>query len=78
VPYTSASRLGVTGIPGLIVFNTCKHLIRTLPALCYSKSHPEDVNTDSEDHLFDATRYALTRRVTQVQPNRGLGGRTDS
>jgi hypothetical protein len=49
------------GHPGLVVFNTCRNLVRTLPALCYSKSHPEDVDTDSEDHLFDALRYALTR-----------------
>jgi hypothetical protein len=48
------------GHPGLIVFSTCRNLIRTLPALCYSKTHPEDVDTDAEDHAYDALRYGLT------------------
>ncbi len=50
------------GLAGLIVFSTCRNLIRTLPMLCYSKSHPEDVDTDSEDHLFDSLRYGLGYR----------------
>jgi hypothetical protein len=50
------------GKPGLIVFSNCKNLIRTLPTLCYSKSRPEDVDTDAEDHLYDALRYSLSWR----------------
>jgi len=48
------------GLPGLIVFRTCKNLVRTLPALPYSSQHPEDVDTDAEDHAYDALRYLLT------------------
>lgn len=51
------------GRPGLVVFNTCRNLIRTLPALCYSKTRPEDVDTDGDDHAYDALRYGLTRKV---------------
>jgi hypothetical protein len=55
------SRLALRGdgLPSLIVFRTCKNLIRTLP---YSNNHPEDVDTDAEDHAYDALRYLLTRR----------------
>jgi hypothetical protein len=38
------------GTVGPKVFKTCKNLIRTLPALCYSKSQPDDVDTEAEDH----------------------------
>lgn len=47
------------GIPMLYVFSTCKHFIRTVPALCYSESNVEDINTDAEDHIYDELRYVL-------------------
>ena len=40
-------------------FNTCRNFIRTIPALCYSPSDVEDINTASEDHIYDMTRYML-------------------
>lgn len=43
--------------PALKVFSTCQHLIRTLPILTHSKTRPEDVNTDEEDHAYDALGY---------------------
>ena len=48
------------GLPGLQVFRTCSNLIRTLPALPYDDTNVEDVDTDAEDHAYDATRYGLT------------------
>lgn len=45
-------------MPMFQVFNTCKHFIRTIPALIYDEKHPEDVDTDGEDHIYDAWRYA--------------------
>ena len=41
------------------VFNTCKQTIRTLPALVYDANRVEDVNTEGEDHIYDAIRYGL-------------------
>jgi hypothetical protein len=52
------------GRPGLIVFNTCRNLIRTLPALVYSRTNPEDIDDGCEQHAVDALRYGLTRRKT--------------
>ncbi len=50
------------GDPGMVVFETCRNLIRTLPALVYSKKagQLEDVDTDGEDHAYDALRYMLS------------------
>jgi hypothetical protein len=51
------------GEPGLKVFRTCRNLIRTLPALPYSSLTPEDVDSDADDHCYDALRYSLTRKT---------------
>ena len=45
------------GIPMLYVFNTCPNFIRTIPALVYSQTDPEDVDTTQEDHIYDECRY---------------------
>jgi hypothetical protein len=50
------------GIPMLYLFSTCTDTIRTLPALQHDDHKPEDVDTDSEDHAGDETRYACAAR----------------
>ena len=50
-----------TRLPGLMIFEIFKNLIRTLPAQCYDETHKEDIDTNAEDHCFDALRYRLTR-----------------
>lgn len=45
------------GIPMLYVFSTCKHFIRTVPALVYSQIDVEDIDTTAEDHIYDEVRY---------------------
>lgn len=51
------------GRPKMYVFSTCRDYIRTLPALAYnpmaSGSKAEDIDTKSEDHSYDETRYFL-------------------
>ena len=54
------------GRPGLIVFSTCKNLIRTLPGMVYSRTNPEDIDSSCEDHAVDALRYGLLRRKPPV------------
>lgn len=49
------------GIPLLYFFSTCKHMIRTLPALVYDETDVEDVDTDGEDHAYDDLRYICMR-----------------
>lgn len=52
----------------LQVFNTCKHFIRTIPDLVYSDKRPEDIDTDGEDHIYDAVRYGLMTRAVTPRP----------
>jgi hypothetical protein len=49
------------------VFETCKDLIRTLPALQHDSARPEDLDTASEDHAADALRYACMSRPWAAQ-----------
>ena len=50
---------GSDGRPMLYVFDTCRHFIRTLPALVYDQRLVEDVDTSGEDHCYDQCRYVL-------------------
>ncbi len=56
------------GIPLLYVFNTCKHFIRTVPALVYSEVDVEDVDTNGEDHCGDACRYVCMKAPISPRP----------
>ena len=48
------------GRPMLQVFSTCRHFIRTIPALVYDQRDVEDVESKvSEDHIYDECRYVL-------------------
>ncbi|HEY4683128.1 MAG TPA: phage terminase large subunit [Candidatus Acidoferrales bacterium] len=44
---------------GLQIFENCTNLIRTLPQLVYDTVKVEDVDSDGEDHAYDALRYGL-------------------
>jgi len=46
----------------LVFFNTCTETISQLPAIPLDKKNPEDVDTHSEDHLYDALRYGIMSR----------------
>jgi phage terminase large subunit len=43
----------------LRVFENCRNLIRTLPALPLDERDIEDVDTDAEDHAYDTLRYGV-------------------
>lgn len=53
----------------LYVFSSCKHFIRTVPALVYSQTDVEDVDTAGEDHIYDEARYvAMAHKVKARAP----------
>jgi hypothetical protein len=61
--------------PALVVFDTCRDFIRTVPALQHDPARPEDVDTRSEDHAADECRYAcmsrpMARRVDEAAVRR--------
>ena len=51
------------------VFNTCPHFIRTIPALVYSETNVEDINTKQEDHIYDECRYVLMENPVTPRQN---------
>jgi hypothetical protein len=57
-------KLRKDGYGGLVITRNCKNLIRTLPAMTYSRTHPEDIDDSCEQHAVDCLRYGLTRRKT--------------
>jgi hypothetical protein len=58
------------GVPNMYVFSTCTKYIEHIPALVYSETDPEDVDTRGEDHDYDAGRYFLMSR--KVKPRTPL------
>ena len=62
--------------PRLRFHQRCKYLIETIPALPYPKDTlsgmKDDVDTNSEDHGYDAVRYFLMSRPTFGEPIPGL------
>lgn len=62
-------RFDSRGKPMMQVFCTCRDFIRTVPALVYSQTRVEDVDTDGEDHIADETRYfCMMRPLAPRQP----------
>ena len=58
-----------SGRPRLQIFNTCTNLIKELQGLPLSKSNPEDVDTHSQDHAYDALRYLIMSRPRLDHPH---------
>ena len=53
--------------PGMVIFYNCRNLVSQLPSIPLDPKNPEDVNTRSEDHLYDALRYGVMSR-----PRKGI------
>lgn len=52
-------RVRSDGLSRFMVYENCRDFIRTFPALPRSKKNPDDVNTEADDHIYDAARYGL-------------------
>ena len=61
--------IGEDGEPMLYFFDTCADAIRTIPALQHDDARPEDVDSDGEDHSYDAVRYAMMSRPWTRMPD---------
>jgi len=48
--------------PRLVFFSSCTNTISQLPSIPLDKRNPEDVDTNAEDHLYDALRYGIMTR----------------
>jgi hypothetical protein len=52
--------------PGLVVFETCRQFIRTIPTMLRDEKKPDDIDTQSEDHIADAVRYRVMTEVPRA------------
>jgi len=46
----------------LMIANSCNSFWRTMALLCEDPKNPDDINTDQEDHIYDAVRYMCMSR----------------
>ena len=49
------------GYPRMYVFSNCTEFIRTIPILLHSKTKPEDLDTEMEDHCLIGETEVLTK-----------------
>jgi hypothetical protein len=54
--------------PMLFVFESCADFIRTVPVLQHDAARAEDLDTGTEDHIADETRYACLSRPLIAKP----------
>ena len=57
--------------PGMFIFNTCKMFVELFPVAPRDEKNPDDIDTDSEDHICDEARYKALSTETGTR-----GGRT--
>lgn len=50
------------GNPMMVVFDTCRDFIRTVPVLQHDADRPEDLDTEAEDHCFTGDTLVSTDR----------------
>jgi len=51
-----------TNEPRLVFMDNCTNTIAQIPSIPLDKRNPEDVDTNAEDHLYDALRYGVMTR----------------
>lgn len=63
----AASLMQPMEYPGLFVFNTCKHFIRVVPVSQIDDKKPDDIDTTTEDHIQDETRYMVRHMPATIE-----------
>ena len=61
-------RIKENGQPSLKIVEKCEYSIKTIPSLPPDDKNPEDVDTNGEDHSFDALKYFLS--VIPITPEK--------
>ena len=57
-----------SGRPMFSCFDTCTHFMRTIVLMVIDEKKPEDLDSRTEDHLVDMTRYALMSTYAHSRP----------
>lgn len=53
--------------PGLFIFSHCLQTLETIPSLSRDDKDLDDVDTDAEDHIGDAIRYRVRKKLRGVK-----------
>jgi hypothetical protein len=53
--------------PAFFVFNTCTHVIRTIPNLQNDDKNTEDIDSQGEDHFWDVIRYRVLASSKKIR-----------
>jgi hypothetical protein len=53
--------------PGLFICNRCSNFLRTVPVLPRDDKDLDDVDTESEDHIADESRYRARQKNVKVK-----------
>ena len=53
--------------PMLMVYPGCKAFIRTIPNIIMDEDHVEDIDTDTEDHVYDESCHVCMARPLSMQ-----------
>lgn len=53
--------------PMMLIYDTCEQFIRTIPLLQADVNNIEDVNTDSEDHIYDESALLALYRPLHLE-----------
>jgi len=56
-------------MPMMMIYDTCKEFIRTIPALCTDDTNPEDIDTQQEDHIYDEACHICMARPLSLVPS---------
>jgi hypothetical protein len=59
-------------LPMLVVTKECRHFIRTIPSLVQEENNVEDVDTDSEDHVYDEACHIVQEKSPKKKQKVGL------
>ncbi len=52
--------------PGIYFMENCRAAIATLPVLPRDVDKPDDVDTESEDHIYDETKYKCLDSINRI------------
>lgn len=59
--------------PGMFVFETCTLFLDLFPILPRDEKDPDDVDTDSEDHIADEVRYEILSKANHATSGKTKG-----
>lgn len=73
-----AAKEGSRENPHMYAFNWCTHFQRTIPNMPRDAHNPEDIDTDSEDHVGDESRYMSLETGNLMATTTKIGSATNA